>query len=227
VVDKMELNSKMVMEEKMAENRRMGLFIGVLYIIGTISGIMSVELIGLIPDSNAYFFHIASKSNQYLLGALFILCKGFSLAFIHIIIYPILKIHNKTLALGYVVFRGALETITYIATFLCMLMLLDIGKNYITEILDKSIALGDIGKRHITEIEIKGILIVKFDEFCSLARVYIFGIGALMLYSGLYKSQLVPSWLSLWGADSTGKCNTPVFGKNLGRSLVTQTLHRR
>jgi hypothetical protein len=164
----------------MAENKKIGLYIGVLYIIGTISGVLSVVFTGSMNNSHEYFVQIVSKNNQYILGTLFILCMGFSLAFIPIIIYPILRKQNKTLALGYVVFRGALETVTYIATFVCMLLLLEIGKD-------------------TNKFEDIGILIFKLRELCSLAMVYVFSIGALMFYTGLYKSKLIPHWLSLWG----------------------------
>jgi hypothetical protein len=165
---------------KMAENRKTGLLIGVLYIIGTIFGILSVVFTGSVNNPHEYFVQIVSKNNQYILGTLFILCMGFSLAFIPIIIYPILKKQSKILALGYVVFRGALETVTYIATFVCMLLLLEIGKN-------------------IDEFENMGILVLKLRELCSLAMISVFSIGALMFYTGLYKSKLIPPWLSVWG----------------------------
>jgi hypothetical protein len=164
----------------MTEQRKTGLSIGILYIIGTISGILSVVFTGSMSNSYEYFVQIASKNNQYTLGTLFILCMGFSLAFIPIIIYPIVKKQNKILALSYVVFRGALETVTYIATFVCMLLLLEIGKN-------------------INEFENMGILIFRLRELLTLTTTYVFSIGAFIFYCILYKSKLTPHWLSLWG----------------------------
>jgi hypothetical protein len=168
------------MRIEMTENRKAGIFIGALYIIGTISGMLSVVFAGTMDNSQEYFVQIVSKNGRYILGALFILCMGFSLAFIPIIIYPILKRQNKSLALGYVVFRGALETVTYIGTFVCMLMSLEIGKN-------------------INEIENIGILIYKLRELTTLTTTYVFSIGAFIFYCVLYQSKLIPHWLSLWG----------------------------
>jgi hypothetical protein len=164
----------------MSENKKVGLIVGILYIIGTVSGIMSVVITGRIDNLNEYFIQIASKNNQYVLGTLFILCMGFSLAFIPIIIYPILKNQNKILAVGYVIFRGALETAIYITIFVCMLLLLEISKN-------------------IKEFENIGFLVFKLRELLTLALVFVFSIGALIFYTGLYKSKLLPHWLSLWG----------------------------
>jgi hypothetical protein len=165
----------------MDDNRKTGILIGILYIIGTVFGILSAVLTGTMSDPHEYLVHIASNNNKYVLGACFVLCMGFSLAFIPLIIYPVLKKTNKTLALGYVIFRGALETITYIGIFVCMMLLLETGQHY------------------LNELENIGILIYKFRDLCSLTTVYVFSIGALLFYTGLYKSKLVPKWLSLWG----------------------------
>jgi hypothetical protein len=164
----------------MSENRKLGLIVGMLYIIGTVSGIMSVVFTGRMNNLNEYFIQIISKNNLYIVGTLFVLCMGFSLAFIPIIIYPILKKQSKILAVGYVIFRGALETVIYMAIFICMLLLLEIGKN-------------------INEFENIGLIVFKLRELCTLVLVYVFSIGALILYTVLYKSKLLPHWLSLWG----------------------------
>jgi len=164
----------------MPENRKTGLLIGILYIIGTVSGVLSVAFTGTMENSHEYFIQIASKNIQYMIGSLFILCMGFSLAFIPIIAYPVLNKQNKTLALSYVVFRGALETFTYISTFVCMLALLEIGKN-------------------VSELGNIGIIIINLRESITLATTYVFSIGAFIFYYILYQSKLVPNWLSIWG----------------------------
>jgi hypothetical protein len=112
----------------MNEYRKSGIIVGILYIIGTISGILSAVLTGTIDNPNEYFIKIASTHNIYTLGMIFVLIMGFSLAFIPIVLYPILKRQNNVMALGYVIFRGAIETITYIGIFICMSAILNIGK---------------------------------------------------------------------------------------------------
>ena len=68
---------------------------------------------GLSPDVSAY-------ENQIIMGAIFVLMMGFNLAMVPVVMFPTFKKQNEILALGYVVFRGALETFTYIVTAISM-----------------------------------------------------------------------------------------------------------
>ena len=147
----------------MSENRKIGIYTGILFIVGTLSGILSVVLTGPMNQSN----------NHYTLGALCVLIMGFSLAFIPIVLYPLLKKHNKTFALGYVVFRGAVETLTYILVFICLVLLYESNGSEVS--------------------------LIKIRELSNVSGTYAFSIGAIMLYYVLYKSILLPRLLSVWG----------------------------
>ena len=89
--------------------------VGVLYIIGTVAGVLSVVFTGSILGDPNYLVKVSANANQIITGALFVLIMGLALAMVPVVIFPILKKYNEVLALGYVVFRGALETVTYIA----------------------------------------------------------------------------------------------------------------
>ena len=114
------------------------------------------------------------------------LMMGFSLALIPVLLFPILKKQNEVMALGYVVFRGALETVTSIITAITWLLLLPLSQEYV-----------------------KGSPLAApyFQTFGTLLRgigdlpmmIFVFSLGALILYSLLYQSKLIPRWLSIWG----------------------------
>jgi hypothetical protein len=139
-------------------------------------------------STDLFIAQISRNNYHFIFGSLFVLLMGFSLAFIPIILYPILKKQNKTLALGYVIFRSALETSTYIAVWVSMLMLLKVGENY-TEL-----PYGE--SQYLKNIV---VALFKFRELCSVCTIFVFGIGALLFYSVLYQSKLIPHWLSVWG----------------------------
>ena len=172
----------------MESNMKVGKIIGTLFIIGTVSGILSVVFIGTVNTTAGYLVQIAANSKQFIIGTLLILLMGFSLAFIPIILYPILKKYNSTFALGYVVFRGALETLTYIAIWVSLLILLHVAQN-------DSISLNS----NNPGLKTLGYFVVKCRELCMLSTILVFSIGTLLFYTVLYQSKLVPYWLSIWG----------------------------
>ncbi|MCL2116763.1 MAG: DUF4386 domain-containing protein [Methanobrevibacter sp.] len=181
----------------MEEYRKIGIIVGILFIIGTVSGMASVALTGTITNSSE-FIQITSNSSQFTLGALLILLMGISLAFIPIVLYPILKKENETLAIGYVIFRGALETVAHIAVFVTVLLLLDLPN--------------------------MANLLIKFRDLATTSGTFVFSIGAIILYYALFRYKLVPRWLSLFGLVAitlhliTGFLI--IFGLQTGFSLV-------
>ena len=115
----------------MKTERRIALWVGVLYIIGTVAGVLSVVSAGSpLLGADDYLTKIADNENQMYLGTLFVLTMGVSLAIIPAVIYPVLKKHNEILAVGYVIFRGALETLTYLITVICWLVLVPVSQEY-------------------------------------------------------------------------------------------------
>src|SRR5512136_925201 len=110
--------------------RKTAVIVGVLYIIGTVSGILSMASSGPLREA-AYLGSIAVNPNQITLAALFVLLMGLALALVPILLFPLLKKYNEVLALGYVVFRGALETALYISMTVSWLVLIVLGLEYV------------------------------------------------------------------------------------------------
>ncbi|MFC1893475.1 DUF4386 domain-containing protein [Chloroflexota bacterium] len=166
--------------------RKTAIIVGGLYIIGTVAGILSVVFTSTILNAPDFLERAFANQSQIIIGALFVLMMGISLALIPVLLFPILKKQNEAMALGYVVFRGALETVTYIIAAISWLLLLPLSQEYV-----------------------KGIPLAApyFQTFATLLRgigdlpmtVFVFSLGALILYSLLYQSKLIPRWLSVWG----------------------------
>jgi hypothetical protein len=103
----------------MTANRTTAIVVGVLYIIGTAAGILSLVFAGAILESPAPFHEaaaqVANNENRVVIGALCVLTMGFALAMIPAMMHPVLKKQDESLALGYVIFRGGLEAMSYVA----------------------------------------------------------------------------------------------------------------
>jgi len=163
--------------------RKNAIVTGVLYIIGTVAGILSIVFINPLLNSPDPLTAVSTDDSQLILGALLILVMALALAMVPVVMFPVLRRHNEVLALGYVVFRGALETFFYFAMVISSLFLLILSQVAVTD----SSALQTVATE-LLESEMLGSLLT-----------IVFILGALMFYTVLYQSKLVPRWLSGWG----------------------------
>jgi hypothetical protein len=168
-------------------NRTTATIVGVLYIIGTVAGVLSVPLLGGILGAPDDLNMVAAHPSQVAVGALLILVMGLALAMIPALMFPILKRWNEALAIGYVIFRGALETFTYMALALCWLLLI---------VVSQQSASGAVVTSQFVSL---GSLLVKAQDPIIAVVDIVFALGALMLYSLLYQARLIPRWISGWG----------------------------
>jgi uncharacterized protein DUF4386 len=169
-------------------NRKTAIMVGVLYIIGTVAGILSLVLTGPILESPDYLVQVSRNPNQIVIGALFVLTMGLALALVPVMMFPILKSYNGALAVGYVLFRGALEAVIYLVFVIGWLSLPLISQEFI--------------KASATEASLfqsLGDLVLEAHGQISHVLAIVFILGALMFYYVLYQSKLVPRWLSGWG----------------------------
>jgi Domain of unknown function (DUF4386) len=172
----------------MNTNRKSAIIVGVLYIIGTVAGILSVVFSTPILDGPDFLSKVSANGNQFITAALFVLLMGLALALVPVVLFPILKKQNEVLALGYVVFRGALETASYIALVITWILLLVLSREYAAA-----------GAPDATYFQTLGALLLKGHESISPIVTIAFCLGALMLYYLLYRSKLIPRWISVWG----------------------------
>jgi len=172
----------------MNTSRKTAILVGALFIIGTLAGILSVVVTTPIFEASDLLTKVAANENQMALGALLVLVMGFALAVVPVLMYPIAKRHNETLALGYVVFRGGLETVTYLGWAISSLLLVPLSQAYVqAEASDASY------------FQALGALFLKAGEISGTLTAIVFPLGALMFYYLLYQSELIPRWISVWG----------------------------
>jgi hypothetical protein len=169
-------------------NRMTAAIVGVLYIIGTVAGMLSVFFSQAILNGPDFLSKVSANENQFMIAALFVLLMGLALALVPVVLFPVLKKHNEALALGYVVFRGALETVSYIAMVITWFFLIIVSQEYIAA-----------GAPDGSYFQTLGALLQKGNDSISTIVVIVFSLGALMLYYLLYRSKLIPRWISVFG----------------------------
>lgn len=157
-------------------------YVGMLYLIGTLSGILSFLPLG--PFLNrTQTMAMDINQTQIALGTLFILIMGLALSMVPILLFPYFKKYSEALALGAVVFRGALETLFYMIVMICWLTLSALSQ--------------DVSNAPFLQSHSSFIYHI-MDQTGILLSIS-FSIGALFIYRLFYISKLIPNWLSLWG----------------------------
>jgi hypothetical protein len=138
---------------------------------------------------------------------------GFALAMVPAMIYPILKKQDESLALGYVVFRGGLEAMTYVAIAASWLLLIPFSRHYTAA-----------GVAEAASLQTVGMLLLDVGDGLGHIVTIVFIIGALIFYSLLYRSKLVPRWLSGWGLIAAVPYLAPTMLALFGVSSPESTL---
>ena len=113
---------------------------GALYFLGTVFGVLGgiiggevlTSLITSKPLAGVDMLGlVAGNTSRLTAGALLTLLMGISLVAMTVFLYPVIRKASKELAMGMVLFRGALEGTAYIASTLSILTLVAVGNEYI------------------------------------------------------------------------------------------------
>ena len=176
--------------------RKNAVMAGVLYFLGTVFGILSNVIGGEVLSSLSLgkplagvdiLSLVAANSSRITGGAFLILMMGISLMAMTVFLYPIFRKDSKELAMGMVLFRGALEGTGYFVSTLVFLALVVLGNEYI--------ATG----ANSAALQSMGNVLYQFQARLAPVGPIFFLIGATCLYLSFYRTRLIPCWLSVWG----------------------------
>jgi len=171
----------------MNSNKKTARIVGVLFIIGTVAGILSVVFSGSILDAPDYLIKVSANESQVIIGALFVLIMAFACTGIAIWLYPVIRKHNEALALGSVGFR-LIEGVFHLVGVISLLSLLTLSQEYVKA-----------GAPDASYFQTSGTLLLAARDWAGVLGSFAFILGALMYYYVFYQSKLIPRWLSVWG----------------------------
>ena len=167
--------------------RKIAIIVGVLFIIATVTAILTIVFLGSTLDPPDYLTAVSANMKQVIISVIFWLILAVSVMGIGVFMYPILKKYNEGLALSYVGFR-LIESVFIIVASISLLSLLTLSQEYVAGTLDA------------TFYQPLGTLLLALQNWSFEIGTLIFlGLGGLPLYYILYQSKLVPRWLSGWG----------------------------
>jgi hypothetical protein len=170
--------------------RKTAITVGILFIVCTVASILGPSL-AISINSPDYLNQLAGNSDQIVTAALLEFIWAAAGAGIAIGLYPLLKKYNGALALGSVGFRVVENVFVLIGT-LSLLSLLTLSQEFIAA-----------GAPGASSFQTLGALLLAVRDWqLHVISGLAFSLGVLMYYAILYRSNLIPRWLSGWGVLS-------------------------
>ena len=185
ITKKQELGSENA-KPKMDADRRAAIAVGVLFIIASVASVASYFFFNSIYGSE-YLTTVSANESNMMMGVLLMFIATASIVGIPIVMYPVLKKHSEVLAHGYIVAR-MFEGLFFVLNTIVLLSILSLSKEYISA-----------GAQSAEYFQISGSLLLEQFEWNSHMVDLPFTLGALILNYVLYRSNLIPRWLSAWG----------------------------
>ena len=192
--------------------------VGVLLIACSAASILTLVPLGSMLDAPVDLARLAANDNRVILTALIEFVWAITGAGIAIALYPVLRRQNRALALGSVAARIVEGAFVLIGS-LSLVTLLSVSQ--------EAVAGGSAAASSFQAVG--SSLLATRDWTGGFIAILPFALGALMYYYLLYRSRLVPRWLSGWGLVGAGLCLVATvyagFTQEFGFSSVNTVLN--
>jgi hypothetical protein len=182
----------------MDSNRKTAIIVGVLFLAGYVGVFLGSAISGPILNAPDYLSNVYPNKTRVIIGMLVeVLINDVPVVGIGVMLFPILKKYSEGIALWYAGMR-IVEAVTLIVGTISALSLITLSQKYIAA-----------GAQEASYFQASGALAMAMHHWAADVMLTVFFIvGALILYSMLYKSKLVPRFISVWGLISTASLIT-------------------
>lgn len=162
--------------------------IGILFIIATVAFSISIVVLEPVLGAPDYLVSIAANGQRVGVGTLLELVNHIAVVGIAVVSYPILKQLSERIAIGYVAARS-IESVLF-----------GIGTMHLITLANVSQAFVAASEPPSSYFYTLGEVLLAGHNWDNAALLFIaFGVGAVLLNYLLYRTKLVPRWLSVWG----------------------------
>ena len=174
----------------MNSDKKTARIVGALFIMALVVFLIGQAFYEPILSSPDYLDSTYPNRVIVIIGILLEFISALAVVLIPLLLFPILKKHNEVLALGYVSFR-LFEAVLLSFAQIYKLSLVKLSQDYLNK--------GGVDASYFQNIGSSIQSVIYWVDHAGLIYLIVFAIGALILYSALYKSKLIPRWLSIWG----------------------------
>ncbi len=172
----------------MNTDRTSALIVGILFIVATLFFMIGQSIYSPFVGSQDYLENAHPNRLVIIFGVLVEIIGVLAIPLIAIYILPILRKHNQGLAVVYVVFRS-IEALLLLLVSIYTISLIEISHGFL-----------DLADANINLFQEIGGFVQALGKWTFLLSVgIVFPITAIILNIVLYKSMLVPRFISIWG----------------------------
>lgn len=174
-------------------HRGTSISVGLLLIVCSLATLSSVAPLGSLLESPVDLAQLAANDNAVVLTALIEFVAAASCAGIAIALYPVLRHYGPALALGAAAARVVEAALIMVST-LSLLALLSLAQESVEAAPTDTAA---------TDASVQVLLAVR-EWVPNFMILLPFLLGAGLYYVLMYRSRIVPRWLSVWGLLAVG-----------------------
>jgi hypothetical protein len=167
--------------------RKTAITVAVLFLIALVFNIVASNIYPPVLNAPDYLVRAYPNRIPVTIGIMLDFICAPAMMLIPITLFPLFKMYDERIALGYVVFRSS-EGILFIFLAINSLSLVSLSRDYINS-----------GAPDVSYYQALGSAIHAKIEWGTLLYIIVYVLGALMFYYLFYKSKLIPRWLSGWG----------------------------
>ena len=198
----------MTNREEMNKYRTTARAVGVVYIAGFVVGIGGNIMIQSILSAPNHLSTISAVSMMVAIGAVLWLMAVVGDVAHGVLMFPVLKQHSERLAVGYLAAR-IVDAVFIAVMVLFLLLQIPLGSEYL-----KAAASGASYLQALSNVSIQ---VSQYAYEIGMSAV---GLAGLILCYTLYRANLVPRWLAIWGlvgyAVILGGMVSAIMGSGLG-----------
>jgi hypothetical protein len=168
-------------------DRKIAAVVGVLFIIGTASGMLMLPFVSIL-NSPDHLTTLAANESQMIIATLLKFTMGIACAGIGLALVPLLRKYNEGLAMGAAGFR-VMEGMVDVIGALGYVALLALSQEFVKA--------GAPGASYFQTLD--GLINTSAAWLRDVAMLLTWCTGAFLYYIVFYQHRLVPRWLTVWG----------------------------
>jgi hypothetical protein len=175
-------------EVKVNTSKTTARIVGALFLIAMVTSLVGGIWLESITGAPDYLVEVSAQKTQVLVGVLLELVNCVAVVGIAAALFPLMKKHNEALAAGYLGTR-VIEAVILSVAAVGPLLIVTLSQEYVAA-----------GTADAASFQTAGALVVAArGHLASLLTPIFFSLAALLLYYFLYRSRLVPRFISIWG----------------------------